>query len=100
MRYKWTVVPATTSVITRVHTLADELKLKNKITNHSPITISNNRGPNKEYDNNKIEEDTSTFVNDQTTEQGMSDLAFDINNSKSNYVTDNLSKLSISQKSK
>ena len=40
MRYKWTVVPAPTSVITNVHTLADELKLKNKNTNHSPSQIT------------------------------------------------------------
>ena len=91
------------SVIDRVHTLADEHKLKDKDTNRALLIGIDNKDITYNDDNTEHKKGGYTNIYEQTNEQNIiekSDTGYTTRKSESNFIADSISELTISQKSR
>ena len=111
LRYKWTELLISTNVITKMHQLADTLKLKKKRTN-TPLTVNTN---NEEIAKNVAEADKEGEDYTQTIRlQNHNEINEDFHNAiqnidnpmdlidelSSKFMADNISEITTSQRSK
>ena len=100
LRYKWTSLPIPDSVVERVHTLADKIQLRNKKTNVEITNKMLNELDDDDYQSHEGRDSlnvTITSLQDTNKEQTMPE---DPNSISQNYICDDISDLTISQRSK
>ena len=100
LRYKWTSLPIPDSVVERVHALADKFKLKNNNTNVEITNKMLNELDGDDYQSHK----NDNSLNVPTTSPQENDkeprTLEDLNSIDQNYMCDDISDLTISQRSK
>ena len=99
-RYKWSSLPIPDSVVERVHTLADEFNLKNKNTNGEITNKILNELDDDDYLSHK--NSNSSIVTTKSPQDSNKELTTleDLNSIHQNHMCDDISDLTISQRSK